>query len=83
MTITGAQVRMARAALQWDVRDLAEKALISPTMVTAVEAEEDIGAAARMVLRRAFETAGIEFIGENGGGPGVRLKRQRPPVRRM
>jgi hypothetical protein len=31
------------------------------------------------VIRRAFESAGIEFIEENGGGPGVRLRnRQRP-----
>jgi hypothetical protein len=30
------------------------------------------------VIRRAFEAAGVEFIDENGGGPGVRLgKRQR------
>jgi hypothetical protein len=30
------------------------------------------------VIRRAFEVAGVEFIDENGGGPGVRLrKRQR------
>jgi hypothetical protein len=30
------------------------------------------------VLRQAFELAGVEFIDENGGGPGVRLrKRQR------
>ena len=26
------------------------------------------------VVRRAFETAGVEFIDENGGGPGVRLR---------
>jgi hypothetical protein len=37
-------------------------------------------------LRKAFETAGVEFIDENGGGPGVRLrnrqrkKRLTPPV---
>jgi hypothetical protein len=31
------------------------------------------------VLRQAFELVGVEFIDENGGGPGVRLrKRQRP-----
>ncbi|MGC1938689.1 MAG: XRE family transcriptional regulator [Pseudolabrys sp.] len=29
------------------------------------------------VIRRAFETAGIEFIDENGGGPGVRLRKRR------
>ena len=32
-----------------------------------------------VIVRQAFEQAGIEFIDENGGGPGVRLrKRQRP-----
>jgi hypothetical protein len=25
--------------------------------------------------RRAFETTGVEFIDENGGGPGVRLRK--------
>jgi hypothetical protein len=36
-------------------------------------------AANNMAVRRALEAAGIEFIDENGGGPGVRLrKRQRP-----
>jgi hypothetical protein len=28
------------------------------------------------VIRRAFEKAGVEFIDENGGGPGVRLRRR-------
>jgi hypothetical protein len=27
------------------------------------------------VIRRAFESAGVEFIDENGGGPGVRLRK--------
>jgi transcriptional regulator with XRE-family HTH domain len=27
------------------------------------------------VVRRAFELAGVEFIDENGGGPGVRLRK--------
>jgi hypothetical protein len=27
------------------------------------------------VLRRAFELVGVEFIDENGGGPGVRLRK--------
>jgi len=29
-----------------------------------------------MAIRRAFELAGVEFIDENGGGPGVRLKKR-------
>ena len=32
------------------------------------------------VIRRAFEAAGVEFIDENGGGPGLRLKK--PPRKR-
>jgi hypothetical protein len=28
-----------------------------------------------IVDRRGLETAGVEFIDENGGGPGVRLKK--------
>jgi hypothetical protein len=36
-------------------------------------------AANDLAIRRALEAAGVEFIDENGGGPGVRLRnRQRP-----
>jgi hypothetical protein len=28
------------------------------------------------VIARALETAGVEFIDENGGGPGVRLRKR-------
>ena len=27
------------------------------------------------MIKRAFESAGVEYIDENGGGPGVRLKK--------
>jgi hypothetical protein len=33
------------------------------------------------VVRRAFEKAGVEFIEENGGGPGVRLRKPAKPKR--
>ena len=32
-------------------------------------------AATAVVIRQALEGAGIEFIDENGGGPGVRLRK--------
>ena len=32
---------------------------------------------ARLRLRKALELGGVEFIDENGGGPGVRLRK--PP----
>ena len=28
----------------------------------------------KLAIKTAFEKAGIEFIDENGGGPGVRLR---------
>jgi hypothetical protein len=28
-----------------------------------------------LAVRRALESAGVEFIDENGGGPGVRLRK--------
>jgi hypothetical protein len=31
-----------------------------------------------IAVRRALEAAGVEFIDENGGGPGVRLRRRQP-----
>jgi hypothetical protein len=39
-----------------------------------------MNAANDLAIRRALEAAGIEFIDENGGGPGVRLKK--PPKNR-
>jgi hypothetical protein len=41
--------------------------------------ETSMTAANDLAIRRALEAAGVEFIDENGGGPGVRLRnRQRP-----
>jgi hypothetical protein len=32
-------------------------------------------AANELAIRRALEAAGVEFIDENGGGPGLRLRK--------
>jgi len=40
------------------------------------EGKTSMTAANDSSLRRALEDAGIEFIDENGGGPGVRLKKR-------
>jgi hypothetical protein len=42
--------------------------------------ETSMTAANDLAVRRALEMAGVDFIDENGGGPGVRL-RKRPPGR--
>ena len=77
--VTGAQVRMARAALRMDVRALAKAADVSPNTVSRVEAENSVNSSTLAAIRRALEDAGVQFIPENGGGAGVRLKgRGRP-----
>ena len=55
---------------------LAQERIATP-LHTCTQASR-IGVATIRLLRRTFELAGIEFVDENGGGPGVRLrKRQR------
>jgi transcriptional regulator with XRE-family HTH domain len=79
--ITPAQCRAGRGLLSWSQQDLAEKSGVG--IVTVHQLESGISNPRRAtleVIRRAFEVAGIEFIDENGGGPGVRLKE--PPKKR-
>jgi hypothetical protein len=37
--------------------------------------ETSMTSANDLAVRRALEAAGVEFIDENGGGPGVRLRK--------
>jgi len=77
MPVTSAQVRMARAALNWSVRDLAEAARIHRNTVTNIETGRYAGDAATLAaIVGALKRAGVEFIDENGGGPGVRLRKR-------
>ena len=77
MAVTSAQVRMARAALNWSVRDLAEAAQIHRNTVTNIETGRYAGDAATLTaIVGALKRAGVEFIDENGGGPGVRLRKR-------
>ena len=66
---------MARAALNWSVRDLAEAAGIHRNTVTNIETRRYAGDATTLAaIVGALKRAGVEFIDENGGGPGVRLR---------
>ena len=72
--IDSVQVRMARAALGWGVRDLAVYAGVTANTVSRFENGADALGSTLRKIQRALEDAGIEFIDENGGGLGVRLK---------
>jgi transcriptional regulator with XRE-family HTH domain len=77
------QIKAARALLDWSQERLGGVAGVSIPTIKRLEAQDgplggrdDTGAK----IRTALEAAGIEFLEENGGGPGVRL-RKRPPKR--
>ena len=65
------QLKMARAAIGWGVRELAEKAGVTANTVTRIENGADAKQSTIDALQRALEAAGIEFT--NGDQPGVRL----------
>jgi predicted transcriptional regulator len=67
------QCKMARVAVGLGVRDLAAMAKVSPATVARFEGGQALKASTIETLRMALEKAGVEFIDENGGGPGVRL----------
>jgi transcriptional regulator with XRE-family HTH domain len=80
--ITGPQMRAARALLEIDQRDLAQRAGLSLPTIQRMESSEGVirgNVDSLMKLVGALAAAGIELIGEgavsHGGGRGVRLKR--------
>jgi transcriptional regulator with XRE-family HTH domain len=74
---SSAQLRAARALLGWSQQALADAAGVSSMTVKRAEGSGNPPASADAVaaLRAALEAAGVEFIPENGGGAGVRLKK--------
>jgi transcriptional regulator with XRE-family HTH domain len=67
------QVRMARAAVGWGVRELAKKAGVTANTVTRIENGADAKQSTMDKLQSALEAAGIEFT--DGDQPGVRLRK--------
>jgi transcriptional regulator with XRE-family HTH domain len=66
---------MARAALNWTVRDLADATGLHRNTVTNLEVGRYAGDPETLSnIKRVLEKAGVAFIDENGGGSGVRLR---------
>jgi transcriptional regulator with XRE-family HTH domain len=75
-SLSGRQIRAARALLRWSVEQLARQASLGLNTIKRAEAKDgstSLTAANELAIRRAFETAGVEFT--NGDQPGLRLTR--------
>jgi hypothetical protein len=76
--ISSAQIRAGRALVRWSAADLALEAKLGLATIRRAEVTEgatSMTVANELAVRRALEGAGVEFIDENGGGPGVRLRK--------
>jgi hypothetical protein len=76
--LTSDQIRAARALLRWRAEDLAGAPGVGVATIRGAElatGHTSMTLPNDMAVRRALE-AGVEFIDENGGGPGVRLRKR-------
>lgn len=74
--MTPGQCRAARALINWTQPKLAENAGFGLSTIVDYEKERRVvSQQAIAAIRAALESAGVEFIAENGGGAGVRLRK--------
>ncbi|MDR3438731.1 helix-turn-helix transcriptional regulator [Telmatospirillum sp.] len=77
MTISPEQCRAGRALLDLDQASLALRSNVSRNTVVDFEKGKRVPNTNNLkAIRSALEGAGVEFIPENGGGAGVRLKKK-------
>ena len=78
MVISAAQMRAARALLDWTQTELAQKAGVSQATIKRMEGPEGPGRSTAHIVAtvtKILEDAGVEFLtaGKDGTGEGVRL----------
>jgi transcriptional regulator with XRE-family HTH domain len=77
--LTSAQIRAARSLIKWTAEDLARQSSVSLRTIRRAELADQrtsMTTANELAVRRALEAGGVGFIEENGGGPGVRLRKR-------
>jgi transcriptional regulator with XRE-family HTH domain len=73
------QIRAGRALIGWSQAEVAAAAGLSIPTVKRAEAGGSIAVSADAMdaIASVLKEAGVQFIAENGGGPGVRLRKNR------
>ena len=75
--LTPATCRAARGLLDWSQQDLASRSGVGITAVRTFEGGKSTPMPQNLAaLTRALEAAGVVLIRQNGGGAGVRLRKQ-------
>jgi transcriptional regulator with XRE-family HTH domain len=72
------QLKAARTLIGWSQEELASASGVSLPTIKRLEAAEGLLGGRKTTvqkIRNALQKAGVEFIDENGGGPGVRLRK--------
>ena len=75
--ITAAQLRAARAIIGWSQPELAERSGVGIATIRRMEGARGLPKTTAEIVwkvQKSLEDAGVVFIDENGGGPGVRLR---------
>jgi transcriptional regulator with XRE-family HTH domain len=75
------QIKAARSLLAWSQEQLAAAAGVSIPTIKRLEANDGPLGGRNETGKKicsALESAGVELIDENGGGPGVRLRKRGP-----
>jgi transcriptional regulator with XRE-family HTH domain len=76
------QLKAARTLIGWSQEELAKAAGISLPTIKRLEAADGFLGGRETTIQKienALQKAGVEFIDENGGGPGVRLRNSQRP----
>jgi len=75
--LTPTQCKMARIALDWGVRELADATGLNVNTVSRFESGKKANATTPKLIRQAFEAAGVLFIdADETADEGVRLKKK-------
>ncbi|WP_342111598.1 helix-turn-helix transcriptional regulator [Methylobacterium sp. SI9] len=78
MSLSAAQSRAARGLLDWSQTELASRSNLSESTIRDFEKGRRVPSPNNLAaVARAFETAGLEFIPENGGGAGIRFRERK------
>jgi len=78
-------MRAARALIRWTALDLASASKVGVATIRraeVVDGEIPVTLANEAAIRQALETAGIDFIEDDGGGEGVRFRKPQKSKKR-